>query len=155
MPQHQHPLIPRVERIETRSQDRDPVRLVDPVEIIDRRPILQAIRSALGTVTAAPTPSPMVVGEFVRSDAKQPGADAAGSPREAVESAQRPLERGRGDVFGQWAIAATPMSEGMDSVHVAPVQDGEGVDIDTRLLDELTLVEQVVVVTMVVHRSPA
>jgi len=154
IPEHEHPLIAGIDLIERRSQPLDLIGRLDSIEVVDHGSILESVRCSRSTVAALSTEPPVVISELVGSDPEEPRREPASTPGEVVETTERSLEGGRGDVVGHARVTAATIGKGVDSVDVGPVELSKRVGIDTRPIDELSLVGQVTVAGTLIHRSP-
>lgn len=154
MAKGERPLVARVETVERSSKGIELVGVVDPVHIVDRDMIVEPIRRSSGPVTAPSTLAPMVIREQVPGDAEEPGRDPARMPTEPIEPGEGPLERGRREILGEFAVAAAAVDEAVDRIDVTTVELGEGVGIGAGPLHEELLVAPVAIVVIGIHHPP-
>lgn len=140
----QRALIPRVDLIESGSERNGSVGLVDRVDVVDRDPIVETIRGSLGLLAPTPSQPPMVISQLVGRDPEDPRPETSRAPPEPRQPPEGSLEGGSSDIVGDLPRARPSIGEAMDSFDVTTVELGERLDVGTRPLDEVALVERVV-----------
>lgn len=151
MAERERPFVARVETVQGRSEFGQLVGIVDAVDVVDRDMVVESIRRPSGPVAPSSTLTAVVVGEQVPGDAEEPGCDPARMPAKPVETLEGPLERGRREVLGEFAIATAAVDEAVDRIDVTTVELGEGIGIGTGPLHEELLVAPVAIVIGIHH----
>lgn len=155
MPEGEGSLVSGRQAIERGAQHREPIGVVDAIDIVDGDPIMETIRRPTGSVTAAPSLSSMMISELVRRDPKEPRSESSRLPAKPVEPGERTLEGDRREILREFAVTTSAIDVAMNGSHMAAIQLGKRVRISPRLFDELTLVEQTRVLHVVSHCPPA
>mgnify|MGYP000338795515 CR=1 FL=1 len=131
------------------------IRELRRTRLLEGTTMVQTVSRSLPAVASAANFAALLIREFVGCDAKEPWPDASVVPPETTETSQCPFERGRSDVLSHRGVTTASPGKRVDADHIASVDLGERVGVDPRLFDELSLVEQGVVVRLVIHGAPA